>query len=261
MVAGEPVVKLVDQWLTRISYIAQIAGVALALFGLFYTVIPLYQKAAVDEQLARREAELKDVEGRLVLARREAYEVRRERNMLALISRSDECSELLVAMGRLAEDVSREMRREIVLTFKVDIRACLIRKVAELRDEKILSLEDIATLEKSADAIGSELMAQREEVAMKIAGLPEAARKDVSLLYPQGTFVQRANEQIDKWDARVPPHLRKDRTEERLIAQIEWTQERMAQDFRSMAMKRIRDGLVPKEWMAEKAPGPEREAK
>ena len=38
---------------------------ALALAGLFYTVIPLYQKAAVDEQLARREMELKAVEASL----------------------------------------------------------------------------------------------------------------------------------------------------------------------------------------------------
>lgn len=44
--------------------------------GLFYTVIPLYQKAAVDEQLARREADLKVVEAALAEVKAETYRLR-----------------------------------------------------------------------------------------------------------------------------------------------------------------------------------------
>ena len=53
----------------------------MALAGLFYTVIPLYQKAAVDEQLARREAELKGVEAALAEVQAETYRLRRDNYM------------------------------------------------------------------------------------------------------------------------------------------------------------------------------------
>lgn len=259
-VVGDRGVNRFDQWLTRFSYVAQIAGVALALFGLFYTVIPLYQKAAVDEQLARREAELKEVESRLVAARQEAYESRRERRMLGLLFASDDCAELRKAIGQAALEDSKERRREIILNFEVDIRACLLGKIAELRNEKILTEEDIAVLENNARGLGQELMRERADLAVRISDLPKTARKDASLLAPRGDMVRRADDFIDRADALLPPHLRRDRTEERLISQIEWTQEQMAQEFRLSASKRIRQHLVPKEWRAVKVSNDKRVA-
>jgi hypothetical protein len=54
---------------------AALAAVVVAGLGYWYTVIPLYQKAAVDEQLAKRETELKQLDLDLARTRREAYEL------------------------------------------------------------------------------------------------------------------------------------------------------------------------------------------
>src|ERR1700674_3669279 len=47
-----------DAWLLRLSFIAQIGLCVIAAYGLFYTVIPLYQKAMIDEQIAQKTLEL-----------------------------------------------------------------------------------------------------------------------------------------------------------------------------------------------------------
>lgn len=48
-----------DLWLVRFSYIAQIAILFVTVFTLFYTVIPLYQNAALQESIAKKESEMK----------------------------------------------------------------------------------------------------------------------------------------------------------------------------------------------------------
>jgi hypothetical protein len=73
-----------QSWAERHAPLAQVIGaystlaaVIIAGIGYWYTVIPLYQKAAVDEQLAKREAELKKLDTDLAKARRAAYELER----------------------------------------------------------------------------------------------------------------------------------------------------------------------------------------
>lgn len=48
-----------DLWLVRFSYIAQIAILFLTAFAFFYTVIPLYQNAVLQESIAKKELEVK----------------------------------------------------------------------------------------------------------------------------------------------------------------------------------------------------------
>ena len=47
-----------DKYLTRLSHIAQIILVAVAVFGYFYTVVPVYQKELLSENIAQKEIEL-----------------------------------------------------------------------------------------------------------------------------------------------------------------------------------------------------------
>ncbi len=49
-----------DLWLARLSFAAQIGTLALAIIGYFYVVIPLYSKAVLEEQIAKKELELAD---------------------------------------------------------------------------------------------------------------------------------------------------------------------------------------------------------
>lgn len=46
------------RWLERLSQLAQVVLAVVAVFGYFYTVVPLYQKSVVEEEIARGRAEL-----------------------------------------------------------------------------------------------------------------------------------------------------------------------------------------------------------
>lgn len=67
--ATAPGISQLDLWLQRFSHIAQFGLFALTLWAIYFTVIPLYQKALLDEQIARKEIELK----RLQVAYEAAY--------------------------------------------------------------------------------------------------------------------------------------------------------------------------------------------
>ncbi|WP_212734565.1 hypothetical protein [Citrobacter sp. wls714] len=56
-----------DLWLVRFSYIAQIAILFITVFTLFYTVIPLYQNAALQESIAKKEFEMKTLKEKISL--------------------------------------------------------------------------------------------------------------------------------------------------------------------------------------------------
>lgn len=47
-----------DRWLTRASFLSQIAMPILAVLGFWYTVLPLYSKAVLEEQVARNQIDL-----------------------------------------------------------------------------------------------------------------------------------------------------------------------------------------------------------
>lgn len=54
-----------DLWLVRFSYIAQIAILFITVFTLFYTVVPLYQNAALQESIAKKELEMKELKSNI----------------------------------------------------------------------------------------------------------------------------------------------------------------------------------------------------
>lgn len=57
--------RKVDVFLNRLSHISQVFLVALAVFGYFYTVRPIYQKEILSEDIAKKEVELKIIQKQL----------------------------------------------------------------------------------------------------------------------------------------------------------------------------------------------------
>ena len=57
--------SLIDTYLVRLSHLSQIGLLIVAAIGYFYTVVPLYQKALLDEEIARKEIELASVKATL----------------------------------------------------------------------------------------------------------------------------------------------------------------------------------------------------
>jgi hypothetical protein len=56
----------IDQWFNRASQLSQVLLLLLGVFGYFYTVLPLYQKALLDEEIAQKTLELKEMQKRSV---------------------------------------------------------------------------------------------------------------------------------------------------------------------------------------------------
>lgn len=55
----------IDKYLSRSSHVAQIILVAVAVFGYFYTVVPVYQKDLLSEQISQKELELTELKTKI----------------------------------------------------------------------------------------------------------------------------------------------------------------------------------------------------
>ena len=54
-----------DLWLSQLSSFSQFGILIIAIIGYFYTVVPLYQKSVLDEEIAKKVIELNIVQKKL----------------------------------------------------------------------------------------------------------------------------------------------------------------------------------------------------
>ncbi|MDB0564801.1 hypothetical protein AB6Q13_00705 [Ralstonia solanacearum] len=228
---------------------------ALALAGLFYTVIPLYQKAAVDEQLARRETELKGIEANLQRARTEAYRLRRDDVMRVTSRRAGEgCADTRnTVMHRPEPDEPREQYHNRLVALDINIESCVAQYLKDLVAAKTLTNEDVASLEAWSKSLVTELEGSRQQVIRAISELPEAGKMDPSRLDAVGAFVAKTDELVDRYRAPLSAELRARQTEDRFNYRVQITQERLAMDYRLNVFRRLVNELEPKEWRIERA--------
>lgn len=82
----------IDLYLSRLSHLSQMGLLIVAVIGYFYTVVPLYQKSLLDEQIAQKELELKSQQKAL----KETYiKLRRDTLRFFLFHNGAACSGLL----------------------------------------------------------------------------------------------------------------------------------------------------------------------
>jgi hypothetical protein len=241
-----------DSWLSRGASISQIVGIGLALAGLFYTVIPLYQKAAVDEQLARREMELKTVETTLAEAKTETYRLRRDNYMrVATGSAADECSDVRRGFMPMPTEEA-ESERVYRLQLNIDMVECVDRYLAQAAEVKDLNPTDLKVWRAWATPMAAELEAQRQAARKRIAELPEKARADPSVLEPVGELTRRMDEILERGGAFRTPEQRQQRLRRLFAQQVESTQTHIAGDYRQRASTRLMRELEPKPWREER---------
>ena len=221
--------------------------------GLFYTVIPLYQKAAVDEQLARREAELKVVEAALVEVKAETYRLRRDNYMrVATRAAADECSDVLRGFMPIPQGF-KESDREYRRRLDVGVVDCIDRYLARANMVKELNPTDLAAWRAWATPIAVELEEQRQTARETIAALPKKAAADPSVLEPDGDLVRGVDELLSRYGAFRTPKLRQERLRRLLDQRIETTQTRIATAYRQRVSVRLLRELEPKPWRDERA--------
>jgi hypothetical protein len=167
--------KRIDVWLNRISQITQLGLFILAIAGLYYTVIPLYQKAVVDEELAKKEVQLKELDAKI----NEMYASARKIAVAQVIyAAGADCSGLLTPpqpMPLMESLVTGKPYKAIPpeemppkfedVVMGTPIKDCMEKQASKHQAASILRPEDRAILEGRMMELGAALDAERLKMA------------------------------------------------------------------------------------------------
>ncbi len=181
----------IDVWLNRISQITQLGLFILAIAGLYYTVIPLYQKAIVDEELAKKEVQLKELDKKINEMYRSARSMAIDQVIFAA---GPKCSGLLTPLrpmlaleslvtGKPYKPIPPEQmppKFEDVV-FSNSITECFTKHSLKRQAVSVLRPEDRATLEEKMTELGAELDKQRLTMAPKFKQSTDSERREMAM--------------------------------------------------------------------------------
>lgn len=234
------------KWAERHAPLAQVvsaystlAAVIIAGLGYWFTVIPLYQKAAVDEQLARREAELKQLDVDFAKAKREAYElVRASLLEQTALRASYDCA----AFWREGKDTA-------VDHVSRSLTPCLLKASESIVASKRLSDEDARKLMLATNELAADLEQHRLAILEKMSAVQSNAASDPTVLAPDGQYTKRIQEFLAKAEPFLTAESRIGHQKKQFEERVRRTQLLMASDFGVQASAAIvrfyRTGIWP----------------
>ena len=182
-----------DIYLQRFSYVSQIVLCLLTAWALFYTVIPLYQKALLDEAIAKKEVELK--EATAATARKEvelkeasaALEKAYRRIKFSVVKdfvfmTGAKCTNLLwrpqPPLGPLGKPPPSTPPPFTEL-FELDVPGCITREAEKYLPLEELRPEDRKLFDNNISALNQELPIIRERVKAEYDEVPKRAASKV----------------------------------------------------------------------------------
>nr|WP_314643854.1 hypothetical protein [uncultured Pseudomonas sp.] len=193
-----------DVWLSRLSHISQFGLFALTIGALYFTVIPLYKTAALEESIARRESELSATNAKLETAaaalakvKQEIYERNRSDLVKGIIYVAPYCSGLMMALDAVDSKGDGELGANLL---KVDAAQCLRDEFHESKAEKVLATSDYSYLKDVIETISTELSKMQKQASLDIDSVPARAAMDPSILAPPGpaaASVERLDREIE----------------------------------------------------------------
>ncbi|SFM12690.1 hypothetical protein [Nitrosomonas communis] len=193
-------VKLIDIWLQRLSYIAQFGLFLLTIGTIYFTVIPLYQKALLDEAIAKQEVKLKETNE--ILER--TYERLRTYIVNSFVSYAGmKCTGLIdssdILPNKTEKPNTKKMLNEDNL-FEIDIPTCLINAAHNFSSLQYLQPDDRVTLEEKIHTLtlSGELSSLKQQVITEYEEVPNQAAKNFSELKPPDGFQKRMLEILEK---------------------------------------------------------------
>lgn len=150
-----------DVWLPRLSHIAQFGLFVFTLGSIYYTVIPLYQKALLEEAIAKKETDLASLTKTLEASygRIRSYAVRE-----FYITAAPKCSGLFqppekpLLLGERSEP--RKPRAENV--YSIDVPTCLREAILKTSALSDLRAEDKRTFSEAVEKLAVELSEKRK---------------------------------------------------------------------------------------------------
>lgn len=235
--SAEPRRTQLDVWLTRLSHLSQFALLLATAAGFYFTVLPLYQKALLDEAIARREIELKQATESLNAAREEAYVLARASAVKDYAIRASWKCSGIAAMGE-AESASDPSRpdagtRTLSRHFEIDVGVCLAQELESARGFRELRLADREFFAQQIQLLVADLQSERFEAMAAFESVPKRGRDNPESLPPPGRYMGRM---LDFLEGKRPPG---EVAERRLAARISAEQSRVAMSYVRLVSDRV----------------------
>jgi hypothetical protein len=185
--------RVFDTWLQRASHLAQVALVVITGLTIYYTVIPLYGKALVDEQIARKEVELERVSNSLD----KLYVNARHYAVVTIVQRlAFECTMgppdmLMAPPGESFNDGDWKRQR-----LDLDRSACLSKTIDEMPETMaVLRPYDAAFFRSSVETLGVRLEKVRAVARSEFASAQAEAERHPDRYVDHGSFQMRMADQ------------------------------------------------------------------
>jgi len=178
--------SLLDTWLQRISHIAQFGLFLLTAGMIYFTVIPLYQKALLDEQIAQREIELARLQEDLVAA----YAKIRSSIVRDFVFQAGvQCSGLMLPIDRLeplSTSPSSKQNGHLESVLAISPEKCLTQELS-VSALKELKPQDKGVLLGEVSRIGRTLEEARKVALAQFAKAAETAKTKPHSMPSTGT--------------------------------------------------------------------------
>jgi hypothetical protein len=194
-----------DVWLARLSHISQFGLFALTIGALYFTVIPLYKTAALEENIARRESELNATNTKLEAAtielakvRFEIYERTRVEVIREIVSSAPQCAGLMEPPNSFGVRTKDHYEKNLL---KYDAGRCLWSSFDGSRAKEKLSPVDFAYLKREIETKTGELERMQNQALLDIRSVPERAATDPSSIIADAAAVDDA----EKLNRLMPP--------------------------------------------------------
>ena len=255
-----------DAWLVRLSHLSQFGLLLFTVGTIYFTVIPLYQKALLEESIAKKEIELKEatalldakekmlssaqeklakvdsdlVKTRNDLARAQLLTYVQQRNTdlfsMAMGAGAD-CTGLLRRPEEL-DDAKANRKAPFEENFELSPGDCIRDAFQKSRLRQRLKELDLRHIEKEIATLSTSLRARRNSALRTSNDVPEAARRNPKLLRPPSGFEART----EAFLARVriinplPPEQQREQDFQRAVTR---TRNAISDEY----LKAARDGI------------------
>lgn len=176
-----------DVWLPRLSHIAQLGLFIFTLGSIYYTVIPLYQKALLEEAIAKKETDLAALSKTLETAYSQIrlYAVRE-----FYIGAAPECSGLLHRLEKPLP-LGERSEPEVEHVYSIDVPVCLRKVASKTAALNHLNPEDRATFSEAVERLAVELSEKRKKSMESYQAAPtKVTEEDIKALSTESYRVQ-----------------------------------------------------------------------
>lgn len=198
-----------DVWLQRIGIISQIGLFLFTIGTIYFTVIPLYQKALLDEQIARKQIEME----KLTIALDSAYVKIRSSVVSTYVTRAGaECSGLMISPSASID----EDQGYSAAILEIKPEECLSRELTSVQ-VKELRPDDLALLRSEVIGIGRVLEELRQKALARMTEPAQTAQVDPHKI-PTGPTARAITEALLKGESAE--------FQKKLLAQITFDHER-----------------------------------